>query len=146
MASFVNIKYSEQHPGVARIESAIGAAQQLRHGFFGARGLSTVLLSAIVAAVMVVANQVMESVTDGHLLVMWMGLWAVAFAAMAIFSGAARHWAARIKTGLDTWSRNLAKARADERLWAMAKTDSRVMNDLQCAITHNQYDGAKTAR
>ena len=71
MTSFVTIKYSTQHPGVARVESALDAARQLRQGFSGTRGLATLLLSAMAAAIMVVADQVMDSVTEGHLLLMW---------------------------------------------------------------------------
>lgn len=145
MTSFVHIEYSKQHPGVARVESALDAAQQLRQGFFGTRGIATLLLSAIVAALMVVAYQVMDTVAEGHLLVMWMALWAVAFAALAFFAGTARHLAARMKAGLDGWSRSLAEARADERLWAMAKSDARVMSDLQTAMTRSEYlDDAAT--
>ncbi|UUZ70291.1 hypothetical protein LP414_16785 [Polaromonas sp. P1(28)-13] len=135
MTSFVNIKYSTQHPGVARAESAIDAAKQLRQGFSGTRGLATLLLSAMAAAVMVVAYQVMDSVTEGHLLVMWIALWAVAFAVLAIFAGTARNVARRLKAGLDSWSRSLAEARADQRLWATAKADARVMADLQAAMS-----------
>ncbi len=135
MTSFVHIEYSNQHPGVARIESAIDAAQQLRQGFSGTRGLAGLLLAAIAAAVMVVAYQVMESVAEGHLLVMWIALWAVAFAALALFASTARQLAARITVGLDRWSRNLAAARADERLWAMAKADSRIMSELQTVMS-----------
>lgn len=140
MTSFVQIQYSNQHPGVARVESAIEAAQQLRHGFSGTRGLATLLLSAIAAAVMVVAYQVMDSVTEGHLLVMWIAAWAVAFAVLASFAGTARSLAARMKAGLDGWSRALAEARADQRLWAMAKSDPRVMTDLQVAHSRSEHE------
>ena len=134
MTSFVHLEYSTKHPGVARVESAIVAAQHVRQGFYGSRGLAKLLLSAIAAAVMVVAYQVMDTMADGHLLVLWTGLWAVAFTSLAVFANTARHLAARIKAGLDGWSRNVAKARADERLWAIAKADSRVMADLQNAM------------
>jgi hypothetical protein len=140
MTSFVNIKYSTQHPGVARAESAFGAVRQLAHAFSGTRGLATLLLSAIAAAVMVVAYQVMDSVTEGHLLVMWIGLWAVAFAVLAMFAGTARNAAVSLKTGLDGWSRSLAEARADQRLWQAAKNDPRVMADLQMAVLRGQAD------
>lgn len=140
MTSFVNIKYSTQHPGVARAESAFGAVRQLAHTFSGTRGLATLLLSAIAAAVMVVAYQVMDSVTEGHLLVMWIGLWAVAFAILAVFAGAARNAAVSMKAGLDGWSRSLAEARADQRLWQAAKSDPRVMADLQMALLRAQAD------
>ena len=74
MTSFVTIKYSTQHPGVVRAESAFGAVRQLGQAFSGTRGLATLLLSAVAAAIMVVAYQVMDSVTEGHLLVMWIGV------------------------------------------------------------------------
>ncbi|WP_431099050.1 hypothetical protein [Polaromonas aquatica] len=140
MTSFVNIKYSTQHPGVVRAESAFGAARQLARALSGTRGLATLLLSAVAAAVMVVAYQVMDSVAEGHLLVMWIGLWAVAFVVLAIFAGAARNAAISLKAGLDSWSRSLAEARADQRLWQAAKNDPRVMADLQMALLRAQAD------
>ena len=140
MTSFVNIKYSTQHPGVVRAESAFGAVRQLAHAFTGTRGLATLLLSAIAAAVMVVAYQVMDSVTEGHLLVMWIGVWAIAFVALALFATAARNAAVSLKAGLDGWSRSLAEARADQRLWQAAKNDPRVMADLQMALLRGQAD------
>jgi hypothetical protein len=140
MTSFVNIQYSTQHPGVVRAESAFGAVRQLGQAFSGTRGLATLLLSAVAAAIMVVAYQVMDSVTEGHLLVIWIALWAVAFAALAIFAGTARNVAARVKAGLDAWSRSVAEARADQRLWQAAKSDPRVMADLQMAMLRSQAD------
>ncbi len=140
MTSFVHLEYSTQHPGVARVESAIVAVQHLRRGFSGTRALAKLLLSAIAAAVMVVAYQVMDSLAEGHLLVVWMGLWVAAFVALAVFASATRRLAAHIKTGLDGWSRSLAAARADERLWAMAKTDARLMADLQAVMSRNEAD------
>ena len=137
MTSFVHLEYSTKHPGVARVESAVEAAQQLRRGFSSTRGLATLLLSAVAAAVMVVAYQVMDTVAEGHLLVLWIGLWAVAFATLAAFAATARSLILSLKAKLDTWSRNVAAKRADERLWAMAKTDARVMSDLQCAISRD---------
>ena len=142
MTSFVHLEYSTQHPGVARVESAIASAQAIKRSFSGPRSLATLLLSAIAAAVMVVAYQVMDSMAEGHLLVLWIGLWVVAFASLAVCASTSRSLAAGIKASLDGWSRNLAAKRADERLWAMAKTDTRVMADLQCAMLRGdaRYD------
>jgi len=134
MTRFINVKYSSQHHGANRIESVFDAVQQMGKSFSGTRGLATLLLSAVVAAIMVVAYQVMDSVAEGHLLMMWIALWAVAFAALALFAGAARQMAISTKTSLDAWSRSLAEARADQRLWALAKADPRVMTDLQAAM------------
>ncbi|WP_341908831.1 hypothetical protein [Polaromonas sp. YR568] len=135
MTSFVHVEHSNQHPGVVRVESAIDAAKQISHGFYGVRGVATLLLSAFAAAIMVVAYQVMDSVAEGHLLVMWIALWMVAFAALALCAGTARQVAQRLKSSLDAWSRSIAEARADQRLWAAARNDARVMAELQAAVT-----------
>ena len=135
MTSFVHIEYSNQHAGVARVEAALLSAQQIKRNFSSTRFMATLLLSAIAAAVMVAAYQVIDSLADGHLMVLWIGMWAVAFAALAVFATTCRHAAASAKVSLDSWSRNIAARRADQRLWAMAKTDSRVMADLQAAVS-----------
>ena len=145
MTRFVNIEYANDHPGVVRVESAIKSAQHIGRSFSGKRGLTTLLLSAMAAAVMVVAYQVMDSVAEGHLLVMWIALWAVAFVSLAAFAGTASQLATRLKVGLDDWSRALAEARADERLWATAKNDARVMADLQAAASRHDQDDTDAA-
>ena len=147
MTRFVHLEYSNQHPGVVRLEAAVDtaftaakSARQAKHRLFNTRTLATLLLSAIAAAVMVAAYQVMDSMADGHLLVMWIWLWAVAFATLAICAGTVRQAVVSAKSSLDGWSRGVAVKRADERLWAMAKTDARVMTDLQAAMSHSEID------
>ena len=56
------------------------------HGFDGARGAAALLLAAIVSALLVVANQVIDTWTEGHLLAAWIVMWTVAFAALALFA------------------------------------------------------------
>jgi hypothetical protein len=144
MTSFVDIEYSKDHAGVARVEHAVASAQQIGRGWSGKQGLTTLLLSAMAAAVMVVAYEVMDSVAEGHLLVMWIALWAVAFVSLAVFAVPARNLASKVKVSLDDWSRALAEARADQRLWAAAKADARVMAELQAAASRhvNETDAA----
>ena len=55
-----------------------------------AKGLSAMLLAAMVSALVVVADQLIDTWADGHLLAAWVALWAVGFGALAIFGGAAR--------------------------------------------------------
>ena len=144
MTTFVHLEYSNQHAGVARVEAAIqsatSSAQKIKRSFSATSSLATLLLSAIAAAVMVVAYQVVQTMADGHLLALWMGMWAVAFVALAVFASTARHLVVSAKVGLDRWSRNIAVKRADERLWAMAKTDPRLMADLQAVIARSGTD------
>ena len=145
MTSFVHVDYSSRHAGADRLESAIESAQNIKRNLSTTRSLATLLLSAIAAAVMVAAYQVMQSMADGHLLVLWMGMWAVAFTVLAVFAGTARRVVFSAKSSLDTWSRNIAIKRADERLWAMAKTDPRLMADLQAVMTRNGADESRVS-
>lgn len=138
MTSFVNVKHPAEHPGVARFESALGTARQLRRGFDGAKGLAALLLAALVAAMVVVADQLVDNWADGHLLVGWVALWVVAFAAIALFADTARLLGARAVKALDAWSSAIAQARADVRLWEAAKSDPRVMADLQVAMARHE--------
>ena len=135
MTRFVHLDYSTQHPGVARMEAAIASARNIRRHFSGARGVATLLISALASTVVVVGWQVMDSVADGHLLLLWVGLWAVVFATLAACASTASAVAANLKVSLDNWSRRLAAKRADERMWAMAKTDARLMAELQSAMS-----------
>ena len=138
MTSFVDITYSTQHPGVARVESAIQAAKQLRQGVLGKRGLMALLLGAITVAFMSIAYLVMDSVAEGHVMVLWIGFWALAFAVLVLFGGTSARLGARLLAGLDGWSRSLAEARADRRLWAMAQGDAHLMAVLQAALLRKE--------
>ena len=134
MTSFVHIDVATRHVGAERLEAAAQAAGHLRRVSTGTRGLATMLLSAVVAAILVAAYEIMDSVAEGQLLVIWIAMWAVAFASLGLFAGSARNLAARMKASADAWSRSMAEAKSDQRLWAIAKKDERVMRDLQAAI------------
>ena len=140
MPSFVSNQYPDQHPGVSRIESAIEGAMQLRKSWSATRGLVALLLTAVAAAVLVVAYEVMDSVVEGHLLVLWIALWAAGFAALAMVSGTVSRVGLAAKSVLDGWAMRQARARADQRLWGIAQTDSRVMADLQVAMSRQQSE------
>ncbi len=137
MPSFVSNQYPDQHPGVTRIESAIEGAMQLRKSWSPTRGLVALLLTAVAAAVLVVAYEVMDSVVEGHLLVLWIALWAAGFASLAMVSGTLSRVGLAAKSGLDGWVQRQARARADQRLWRIAHSDSRVMADLQVAMSRH---------
>ena len=140
MTSFVHVNHPTIHPGVDRVEAAIDAVGQARRNFSGSRSLATLLLSSVAAAIMVAAYQVMDNVAEGHLLVIWIAMWAVAFALLAFMAGSVRSLAAKFKLSMDNWSANLASQRADNRLWEAAKSDSRVMADLRSAQTRYETE------
>lgn len=109
--------------------------------FDGARGLTGLMLAAAVATLVVVADRVISTWADDHLLLAWMALWVVIFCGLALFGGAARNLARRTMRSLDGWSQSLAQARAEARLWDMARSDPRLMGELMQARMR-EYDAA----
>lgn len=138
MASFIQPSYPAQHPGVARFEAAAETVGAMRRGFDSTKGLSAMLLAAMVSAMVVVADQLIETWADGHLMVAWIAVWLVGFAAIAMFAGSARKLAVTMVKSLDAWSARVARRRADARLWAIAQTDPRVMADLSAAMSRSE--------
>jgi len=143
MANSMTSSYSAAQAG-GRTNSA-GTKAGMRARFDSTKGLSSMLLAAMVSALVVVADRLIDTWADGHLLAAWVALWAVGFAALAVFSGAARKLAASAVVALDKWSQRSAQNRADERLWAIAQADPRVMADLQMAIARGRGDSPSAA-
>ncbi len=118
-------------PFKSRSVSTIAASR----GYDSATGLSAMLLAAMVSSLVVVADQLIDTWADGHLMVGWIALWVVGFTALAVFGGAARKLALTAMSALDAWSERVAQDRADKRLWLIAQSDARVMADLKAAMT-----------
>lgn len=138
MASTMTSSYSVPRTPAVRTPADGGSGSKAGARYDSAKGLSAMLLAAMVSALVVVADQLIDTWADGHLLAAWVALWAVGFAALAVFSGAARKVAVTVIVALDNWSQRVAQARADERLWAIAQSDPRVMADLQMAIQRGE--------
>jgi len=137
MTTFIQPNFPLRHAGVERITSA---ADTVRGGINSTKSLSAMLLAAMVSALVVVADQLMDTWAEGHLMLAWIALWVVAFAAVAIFAGAARKLASALVQALDAWSARVAQRRADERLWSSAKADPRIMADLNAAMSRSHLN------
>ena len=142
MTSFVHVEQPATHPGVARAEAVIDHIRAARRGFDGARGLAALLLAAIVASLLVVTDTLISTWNDGGLLVAWLVLWGVAFAAMAFFAGTARSLAVRAVAAVRATARRRAAARADAQFMAYAQQDPRILRDLQAISTRQEADSA----
>lgn len=140
--SFIHLDYPRSHPGADRLERTVEAAGQvvarLRKNLSASRGLGVVLLAAMVATLLLVTDQLVDTLADGHLMAAWMLTWVVGFSAIALLAPMARALAGRVIEGLDNWSRNVAHRRADERLWALAGKDPRVMADIRAAVLREE--------
>ncbi len=106
------------------------------------RTLASLLLAGGVSALVVAADQLMAHWADSHEVAAWLVLWGIAVLAILLLRGLTRLLARKAMGALDTWSADVARRRADERLWAMAKADPRMMADLQCALDHSDAESA----
>ena len=108
--------------------------------FFNSRTLAGMLLAAALAALLVVADQLVDTWADGHLLAVWVGLWTILFAAMAFSAQSLRQWAETAAAGMARWSQVRAAKRADAAMLRLAQQDHRIMRDLQIASLRSEYE------
>jgi len=81
---------------------------------------------------------------EGHLLVVWMALWAALLGMLALFAPAARRALAALKSSADAWSLRRAQGRARRQLWVFVQHGSRLMAELQLVVVHEQALAAAT--
>ncbi|KQR42816.1 hypothetical protein [Acidovorax sp. Leaf160] len=143
MTSFVQIDYRTEHPGVERAENAVATVKNAFSHFNGARAGASLLLAAVVASLLVVANQVIDTWGEGHLLAAWMVLWMVAFVALALLAGPARGVVASLRTQYGNWAEALRRQEEDERTWNAALRDARIMADLSRAMNGMAVDNIR---
>ena len=143
MTSFVHVDHPTQHPGIVRAERVAESVKNLAGRLGGTRAIATLLLAAIVAAVVVVANEVVDTWTEGHLMAAWILMWTVGFAALALLAEPARRVAAALRAGLKAWAAARRQAAQDEKLWDLALTDARVMAEISRAMS---ADAARDVR
>ena len=117
----------ESTPSTALATGNTGAALD------GSRTLAGMLLAAAMAALLVVADQVIDTWSDGHLLAGWVALWTVAFAALALLTTPLRKAAAFLASSFVAFMAEFRAAHREVRMWELANQDPRVMNDLRAA-------------
>lgn len=133
--SFAQVRYPAEHPGVARAERSFSVFASIARRFDSARATSSLLLAAIVAALLVVANQVVDTWTEGHLLAAWIMLWVVAFASLALLAVPARAATTSLRSALKAWNARRVQAAQDEQYWQAALADARIMADISRAMS-----------
>jgi hypothetical protein len=137
MTRFVPPYFASSGAATSRTGSAVVQRSALSD-FDSAKPLAGMLLAAVVAALMVVADQLIETWADGHLLVVWVGLWTVTFAALALLAPPLRQLSNSVAVALARWSRARAEQRAQDAMWQLAQRDSRIMGDIQMAVLRSE--------
>ena len=143
MTSFVHVEQPTEHPGIVRAGRAADSIKQAAHEVLSPRGAASMLLAAIVSALLVIANQVVDTWADGHLLLAWILMWTLAFAALALAARPARAVVQRVRTLSRKWAAARQAAVQDEKMWQIALTDARVMADISRAMSS---DAARDVR
>jgi hypothetical protein len=104
----------------------------------GSRTLAGMLLAAVLSALLVVADQVIDTWVDGHLLVGWVALWTVAFAALALLAPPLRKMSAAASSVIMGWVHASQERRMEEKMWEYAHRDPRIMAELQQAVMRSR--------
>jgi len=146
MTSFVHTEYATEHPGVVRAEQAVASIRYALDQFSGSRATASVLLAAVVSALVVTANQVIDTWTDGHLMAAWIVLWTVAFTASALLTSPLRVAVNSLRAAGARWAAARRAAAADEKLWKLALTDARVMSEISRAMSSDVLDDVRAYR
>ena len=100
--------------------------------------LAGVLLSAVLASLLVVADQVIENWADGHLLLGWVALWSLVFAGMAFCARPLRRASMAMAQVVDGWLLSARQSREEARMWDMASHDPRVLEEIHAAMARRE--------
>lgn len=135
MTSFVSPDFPRNHSGLTRMSDGLSTVQSLATRIRGAKGLAGVLVAGGVAAAIVVADQIVTAWADGHLLLAWIAMWVVVFSLLALFSDTIRYWPTRLRAAVHARLQAYSESAEQQRTWAAAQSDPRLMADLQVAKT-----------
>lgn len=101
----------------------------------GSKTLAAVLLAASLSALLVIADQLIDSWTHGNLLFAWVALWTVAFAGLAILARPLRRIASALALSYARWLEARRTQRMEDELWEYAQHDQRIMAELEAAYS-----------
>jgi len=120
------------------VESRTQAATATESKVEESKTLAGMLLAASLASLLVVADQVISTWSDGHLLAGWVALWTVAFGALAFLATPLRRLSGLASAALTrSWAASKAR-RQEQAMWEFARHDTRVMAELQAAIDRSK--------
>ena len=142
MTSFARVDYPAEHPGVVRAEAFVETVSavwgRLKATYSTARGLSTILVAGAIAALVLVADQLVDTWVDGHLFAAWVALWTLVFATLAVFAPLIKGFIDEVGQKFEARRENAAQHRNDVAYLASARSDPRVMAELRAAIWRHE--------
>jgi len=97
------------------------------------RTLAGLLSAAVLAALLVIAEQLIDNWAEGHLLLAWVLLWSALFAGLALLARPLRIASVAAAMALQNWFAARAQARREQAAWELALQDPRVRQELRAA-------------
>ena len=91
--------------------------------------------AVLVASVMLVPAELLESGADDHLLMVWLAVWTVVFAVLSVLATPFTLLVQDLMADVAAWRIARKQAEEDREFWAVALSDARVMNDLSRAMS-----------
>ena len=149
MTSFVHTDYPTEHPGVVRAEALFARGQavaastavgwgKLKNTMGSGRGLTTLVLAAVVASLVLVADYLVDTWAEEHLFAAWVALWTLVFATLAVFAPLAKGLIDNVGQEYTAWRKNIETARSEAAFLDVAQRDPRVMAELRAAILRHE--------
>jgi hypothetical protein len=102
------------------------------------QALAGLLSASVFAALLAVADQVIDSWSDGHMLLAWVMLWLSIFGGLALLTRPMRRASTASALWLQTRAAELVQARREAALWELALRDPRMLQELRAAKARSQ--------
>ncbi|MEQ1594865.1 MAG: hypothetical protein ABL985_07185 [Casimicrobium sp.] len=128
----LNTHLPETHDGLDRVLNGASAAKSAFSDIFSAKQVPTYVLGIAIMAVVTLTERALDAVNTGFAYE-WAVLTVVALLTFGLLSRAVIRTTRDTQSWLKTYTANVRAKRADQKLWATANRDPRVMNDILCA-------------
>ena len=125
------------HGGLERIIERAEATQSVFSRIFSAKQLPTYVLGLTIMAVVTLTERAMDAVNTGFAFE-WVVLSVVALATFGLLANGIVRGTRSTQTWLANYAKQIRIERADDKLWATAQNDPRVMNDILAAQGRSQ--------
>lgn len=122
----------------------VAPASRRRSALGIARGLSCALLASLLSALIGLADRMLDTWSNGSLLLALLVLWAVLFTGLALFGRATGLFAWGVVAGFHAWSERVAREDAREHAMGLPRSGERVMADVNAALMRDEQDGVAT--
>ncbi|MEN9537892.1 MAG: hypothetical protein RLZZ126_127 [Pseudomonadota bacterium] len=139
-ASFAHPHFPAEHPGVTRAEAVAAKLQGYGAWAGSARGLAALLVSAMVAGVLAVADQMIDTWADGHLVAAWAFLWALGFLTLVFLGPVVKAYVADYASAVRRHQARRTQAHREAAYLAAAEADPRIMAELRAAILRHEAE------